>query len=57
MVLKQNAQLLSENEKLSRLLHQQRSESDVLRNKCEALVNQKAGAVGEHELERKKLLR
>lgn len=57
MVLKQNAQLLSENEKLSRLLHQQRSEAEVLRNKCETLANQKVSLMGEFEQERKKLLR
>jgi hypothetical protein len=57
MVLKQNAQLLSENEKLSRFLHQQKSENEVLRNKVETLSNQRASLMGEFELERKKLLR
>lgn len=57
MVLKQNAQLLSENEKLSRILHQQKSENEVLRNKCETLANQKVSIMGEFEQERKKLLK
>jgi hypothetical protein len=57
LVLKQNAQLLSENEKLSRFLHQQKSENEIVRNKCETLANQKVGLMGEFELERKKLLR
>lgn len=41
MVLKQNAQLLSENEKMGRLLHQNKSENEVLRNKMETLANQR----------------
>lgn len=57
MVLKQNAQLLTENEKMSRFLHQQKSENEVLRNKVENLTNQRASLMGEFELERKKLLR
>lgn len=57
MVLKQNAQLLSENEKLSRFLHQQKSDNEVARNKCETLANQKVAIMGEFELERKKMLR
>ncbi len=56
MVLKQNAQLLSENEKMSRLLHQQKSENDILRNKVDSLSVQKMGFVNEFEMERKKLL-
>jgi hypothetical protein len=47
LVLKQNAQLLSENEKLSRFLHQQKSENEIVRNKCETLANQKVGLMGE----------
>jgi regulator of replication initiation timing len=50
MVLKQNAQLLTENEKMSRFLHQQKSENEVLRNKVETLSNQRASLMGEFEL-------
>lgn len=56
MVLKQNALLLSENEKMSRLLHQQKSENDILKNKIDSLSMQKVGFVSEFEMERKKML-
>lgn len=56
MVLKQNALLLSENEKMSRLLHQQKSENDILKNKIDSLSVQKVGYVSELEMERKKML-
>ena len=42
LVLKQNAQLLSENEKLSRILHQKNSETEIMTNKAETLSAQKA---------------
>lgn len=50
MVLKQNAQLLTENEKMSRFLHQQKSENEVLRNKVETLSNQRGTLMSEFEL-------
>ena len=33
MVLKQNSQLLSENERLSKLLHQKKQEYEIIRDK------------------------
>jgi hypothetical protein len=42
---------------LSRFLHQQKSENEILRNKCETLANQKVTIMGDFEQERKKLLR
>jgi hypothetical protein len=42
---------------LSRFLHQQKSENEVLRNKVETLANQRVSLMGEFEQERKKLLR
>ena len=41
MILKQNAQLLSENERLSKLLHQKKQEFDVIRDKLEIQSNQR----------------
>lgn len=41
MVLKQNSQLLSENERLSKLLHQKKQEYEVLRDKFEVQSSQR----------------
>lgn len=41
MVLKQNAQLLTENERVSKLLNQKKQEYEILRDKLEAQSNQK----------------
>ena len=42
MVLRQNAQLLSENEKMAKILHQQKIDNDSLKAKTESLASQKA---------------
>ena len=41
MVLKQNAQLLAENQRVSKLLHQKKQEYDVVRDKLEVQSNQR----------------
>lgn len=56
MVLKQNSQLLSENERLSKLLHQKKQEYEVLRDKFEVQSSQRLEYATEFEYERKKLL-
>lgn len=43
MVLKTNAQLLLENEKLAKMLHQQKADYEVMRNKYEMINTQRAG--------------
>lgn len=45
LVIKQNSHLLAENEKMSRHFHQQKSENEMLRNKCESLSAQKYAIV------------
>lgn len=52
MVLRHNTNLLNENEQLSRLLNQRKSESDLLKTKYEALVMQSSTS---NEIEVKKL--
>ena len=56
MVLKQNAQLLAQNEKMSRILHQHKSENDLLKNKLDSLSVQSMSSLNAHEMEKKKLL-
>jgi acyl transferase domain-containing protein len=56
MILKQNAQLLSENERLSKLLHQKKQEYEILKDKFEVQSSQKLEYAKEFEYERKKLL-
>ena len=41
MILKQNSQLLSENERLSKLLHQKKQEYEILKDKFEVQSTQK----------------
>ena len=43
MVLKNNSQLLLENEKLAKMLHQQKADYEVMRNKYEMINTQRAG--------------
>jgi regulator of replication initiation timing len=43
LVLKHNSQLLVENEKLSKLLHQHKSDYEVMKNKFELIGTQRAG--------------
>lgn len=49
IVLKQNAQLLTENEKMSKLLQQEKSNAESLKGKCETLASHKTGAVSEFD--------
>lgn len=56
MVLKQNAQLLAENQRVSKLLHQKKQEYDVVRDKLEVQSNQRLEYATEFDYERKKLL-
>lgn len=56
MILKQNSQLLSENERLSKLLHQKKQEYEILKDKFEVQSSQKLEYAKEFEYERKKLL-
>ena len=56
MILKQNSDLLAENEKISKLLHQKKSEFEVLKNKYDSAMAHRMGSSAEHEFEKKKLL-
>jgi len=56
IVLRQNSDLLAENEKISKLLHQKKSEFEVLKNKYDATMAHRLGNSAEYEFERKKLL-
>lgn len=56
MILKQNSQLLSENERLSKLLHQKKQEHEMLKDKLEAQSSQRIEYASEFDYERKKLL-
>lgn len=56
IVLRQNSDLLAENEKLSKLLHQKKSEYEVLKNKHDASLAHRLGSSAEHEFERKKMI-
>ena len=56
MILKQNNQLLSQNERLSKLLHQKKQEYQIIRDKFEVQSNQKIQYATELEYQRKKLL-
>lgn len=38
IVLRQNSDLLAENEKISKLLHQKKSECEILKNKYDAVM-------------------
>lgn len=49
IVLKQNAQLLTENEKMSKLLQQEKSNAESLKGKCETLASHKTGAFSEFD--------
>jgi hypothetical protein len=55
-VLKHNSQLLVENEKLSKLLHQHKSDYEVMKNKFEMVNSQRAGITSNQDFEIKKLL-
>ena len=57
MVLKQNQQLLSENEKMARYMHQLKSEYEILKNKCDTYSAQKLAMTEDYETERKRSLR
>lgn len=56
MILQQNTQLLGENERLSKLLHQKKGEMEVLKDKYEVQMSQKMGYAAEFDFERKKLI-
>lgn len=56
LVLKHNSQLLVENEKLSKLLHQHKSDYEVMKNKFELASSQRAGLSSNQDFEIKKLL-
>lgn len=56
IVLRQNSDLLVENEKISKLLHQKKSDLQVLKNKYDATMAHRLGSSTEHEFEKKKLL-
>ena len=56
VILKQNSQLLSENERLSKLLHQKKQEHEMLKDKLEAQSSQRIEYASEFDYERKKLL-
>jgi hypothetical protein len=56
MILKQNSQLLSENERLSKLLHQKKQEYEIIKDKLEVQSSQKLEYATEFDYERKKLL-
>lgn len=56
MVLKQNSELLAENEKISKLLHQKKSELEILRNKYDTAMAHRMGNSAEHEFEKKKMI-
>jgi hypothetical protein len=43
IVLRQNSDLLAENEKLSKLLHQKKSEFEVMKNKYESTMAHRLG--------------
>lgn len=49
MIFKQNSQLLSENERLSKLLHQKKQEYEILKDKFEVLSSQKLEYATEFE--------
>ena len=55
-LLRQNSELLAENEKISKLLHHKKSEYEVLKNKYEANMAHRHGAIAEFEFEKKKLM-
>ena len=56
MILKQNSELLAENEKISKLLHHKKSEFEVLKNKYDSVMAHRMGSSAEHEFEKKKLI-
>ena len=56
MILKQNSELLAENEQISKLLHQKKSEYEVLKNKYDSAMAHRMGSSAEHEFEKKKLI-
>lgn len=56
LVLKHNSQLLVENEKLSKLLHQHKTDYEVMKNKFEMVSSQRAGITSGQDFEIKKLL-
>ena len=56
MILKQNSELLAENEKISKLLHQKKTEFEVLRNNYDSAMAHRMGSSAEHDFEKKKLL-
>lgn len=43
MVLRQNSELIGENEKISKLLHEKKTDYEVLKNKYEGIVNHRQG--------------
>lgn len=57
MILKQNSQLLSENERLSKLLHQKKQEYEIIKDKFEVQSSQKLNYASEFESERRKMLK
>ena len=56
MVLRNNGQLNAENERLAKMLHQQKGDYEVMRNKYEMINTQRAGLTTNLDFEIKKLL-
>jgi hypothetical protein len=48
---------LTENERLSKVLHQKKTEFEVLKDKFDTQMTQKLGLAQENEYEKKKLLK
>ena len=55
MILKQNSQLLTENERISKHLHQKKQDYEVIKDKFEAQASQKLEYASEFDYERKRL--
>ena len=53
---KQNSQLLNENERISKMMHQKKHEYEVLKDKYDLQSNQKLEYASGFEYERKKLI-
>ena len=56
MVMRQNSELLGENEKISKLLHEKKSDFELMKNKYQAAIAHRAGIASESEFEKKQLL-
>lgn len=54
--MNQNAHLMADNDRLSRIIHQQKSEYEILKNKYEGLASQRYDSVNSFEYEKKQLI-